>query len=238
LPSVSAVFRAIRKAIEFLAALFLLLLQYIPYVGWITPMIIPLLPWIAALIRAHPADASWNINHLISMLFTPRATLSWAFFIAGLVIFSIAFVHYVLHLLFRRSSLLRTGLYSVIRHPQYLGIALATFGLSITSILFVSYSYPRLGMHTIVIDVQIVSTVLGAWFLQVTGFFLLAAYEEKHLLREFGDEYAQYKQDVPFILPFSRLTRIPEPFFSAIVVITFLLLVLLMLDFLYCPILS
>ena len=198
-------------------------------------MIIPLLPWLAALIRAHPMDAFWDINYLVSMLFTPRATLSWAFFIGGVVIFSAAFVHYVLHLLFRRSSLLRTGLYSAVRHPQYLGVALATFGLSLMSILFVSYPYPRAGLNSIVINVQTVYTVFGAWFLQVTGFFLLAAYEEKHLLREFGDEYEQYKRDVPFVLPFSRLTRIPEPFFSAIVAIAFILLLLFMLDFLHYP---
>ncbi len=229
------ILRVVRKAIESLAAVFLLSLQYIPLVGVITPMIIPLLPWIAALIRSHPADASWELNYLISMLFAPRATLHWVFFVAGLTIFIVAFVHYVLHLLFRRSSLLRTGLYAVVRHPQYLGISLATFGLSIMSILFVSRTFPRIGIHAIVIDTQNVYAVFGTWLLQVVGYFLLATYEEKHLLREFGDEYEQYKQDVPFILPFSRLTRIPEPFFSAIVVITFTLLLLFMLDFLYHP---
>lgn len=40
---------------------------------------------------------------------------------------------------------------------------------------------------------------------------LLASYEERYLLREYEEEYSQYKQKVSFILPVPRVTKIPEP---------------------------
>jgi hypothetical protein len=70
--------------------------------------------------------------------------------------------------------------------------------------------------------------VLYVWLIQVLGYVLLAAYEERYLLSEHKTEYQQYKEKVPSIFPIPRLTKIPEPLASmAIAVIVAFLLTLL-----------
>jgi hypothetical protein len=78
--------------------------------------------------------------------------------------------------------------------------------------------------------------VLGAWLLQVSGYVVLALFEERHLLREFGDDYAAYRQQASFLVPtVSRLTRLPEPFFSLLTVLIIVLLLLVLWNHLYYP---
>ena len=125
--------------------------------------------------------------------------------VAGLVIFLVAFIQFLI----KRGRLITRGLYSVVRHPQYLGITVMTLGISMMSIQFAGW-HPE---------------VLYVWLIQVFGYVLLAASEEQHLLKEYEREYQPYRQRVPLIFPIPRLTRIPEPLFSMVIafIITFLL---------------
>ena len=63
------------------------------------------------------------------------------------------------------------GLYSRIRHPQYLGLCLAGIGLSIL--------WPRF-------------LVIALWAVMAVLYYLLAKDEERRMLGQFGDEYRRY----------------------------------------------
>ena len=79
----------------------------------------------------------------------------------------------------RSSQIITTGLYSRIRHPQYLGAMLSHIGITFL--------------------------VSGFYSLLVTPLVLFINYvlcwkEEKELIREFGDEYLEYQKRVPMLL--------------------------------------
>lgn len=81
-------------------------------------------------------------------------------------------------------KIITTGVYSYIRHPQYFGGVLAHIGFSL---LLSSY------LSLIITPLIIFLNILLSWK------------EEKELLKEFGEEYRGYKQEVPmFILKIKR----------------------------------
>ena len=95
------------------------------------------------------------------------------------------------------------GLYSTVRHPQDLGIAVATFG---AAALFASQAGPRGFM---------------VWFSVVYLFLALASYEEDALARRYGDEYAAYRLTTPFIIPYVRTPfKLPGGWRKLLILIT------------------
>jgi protein-S-isoprenylcysteine O-methyltransferase Ste14 len=76
------------------------------------------------------------------------------------------------------SQLVTRGLYRVVRHPLY------TFGL-----LFIWLS-PTVSQNSLTVYIgATLYTLIGAYF------------EERKLLREFGDAYAEYKKKTPMLIP-------------------------------------
>jgi len=84
----------------------------------------------------------------------------------------------------RTEKIVTRGVYSIVRHPQYLGGLLAHVGISF--LLSAWYS--------------LLSTPLMAVLI-----FLISKKEEEELIREFGKEYEDYKEKVPMLTP--RLRR-------------------------------
>jgi len=80
----------------------------------------------------------------------------------------------------RTERIVTEGVYSIVRHPQYLGGLLAHVGISF---------------------------LLSAWHsllftpLMVVLVFLISRKEEEELIREFGKEYEDYKEKVPMLTP-------------------------------------
>lgn len=80
----------------------------------------------------------------------------------------------------RTERIVTEGVYSIVRHPQYLGGLLAHVGISF---------------------------LLSAWHsllftpLMVVLVFLISRKEEEELIREFGKEYGDYKEKVPMLTP-------------------------------------
>jgi len=74
------------------------------------------------------------------------------------------------------------GLYSHVRHPQYLGILLITLGLLIQWV-----TIPALIM----------------WPILMFAYYRLVKQEEREMEQRFGEEYAAYKRRVPMFIPFS-----------------------------------
>jgi protein-S-isoprenylcysteine O-methyltransferase Ste14 len=77
-----------------------------------------------------------------------------------------------------KSSLVTKGLYRIVRHPLY------TFSLLL---LWLS---PSMTVNTFVV------------YLALTAYILIGAvFEERKLLREFGQEYASYQSTTPMLIP-------------------------------------
>jgi len=81
----------------------------------------------------------------------------------------------------QKTGFVTRGLYSLVRHPQYLGVNILIFG-------FVLY-----GLRPI---------DFVAWANLVFLHMLLAGREEGRLQKKFGKKYFEYKKRVPFIVPF------------------------------------
>ncbi len=84
----------------------------------------------------------------------------------------------------RTEKIVTTGVYSIVRHPQYLGGLLAHVGIC----FLLSARYSLLSSPLIVILI-----------------YLISRKEEEELIREFGKEYEDYKKKVPMLIP--RLRR-------------------------------
>jgi protein-S-isoprenylcysteine O-methyltransferase Ste14 len=82
----------------------------------------------------------------------------------------------------RTEKIITSGVYSVCRHPQYLGGLLAHLGTSF--LLSASYS--------------LLSTPLMAFLV-----YIISRKEEKELIMEFGQEYENYRKKVSMFLPCS-----------------------------------
>ncbi len=80
----------------------------------------------------------------------------------------------------RTERITTKGVYSIVRHPQYLGGLLSHAG--ITFLLCAWYS------------------LLSTPFVVVVVFFI-SRKEEKEMVREFGKEYEDYKKKVPMLVP-------------------------------------
>lgn len=84
----------------------------------------------------------------------------------------------------RPSRLVTGGLYRYVRHPLY------TAGL-----LFL-WLTPVMSLNVLTLDLSLtVYILIGAWF------------EERKLLREYGDEYAEYRRRTPMLIPGLRAAK-------------------------------
>lgn len=84
----------------------------------------------------------------------------------------------------RTEKVVTTGVYSIVRHPQYLGALLAHVGISI--LLSATYSLLFTPLMVLLI-------------------YLISRKEEEELTKEFGKEYENYKKKVPMLIPRLRV---------------------------------
>ena len=80
----------------------------------------------------------------------------------------------------RPEKVVKTGVYSRVRHPQYLGGILGHFSMT----LLLS------GLHSLYLTPLVVSEII-----------IICLKEERELIREFGNEYEEYRKEVPMLLP-------------------------------------
>ena len=80
----------------------------------------------------------------------------------------------------RTNKIVTTGVYSIVRHPQYLGGLLAHVGIS----FLLSAMYSLLSTPVVIILI-----------------FLMSRKEEEELVREFGEEYERYQRTVRMFIP-------------------------------------
>ncbi len=80
----------------------------------------------------------------------------------------------------RPERVVTTGVYSIVRHPQYLGGIFAHIG---TSFLLSA-------LCSLLVTPLIIAII-----------YVIAKKEETELIREFGEEYNRYKKRVPMLFP-------------------------------------
>lgn len=103
-------------------------------------------------------------------------------FILGTEMFLVGIIQ-----LLKRRGLVTSCLYSVVRHPQYLGLILATLGLTLMPLR----TYRPMS--------------LIAWLTLLFAYILMAKREEAHLQEKYGEKFQSYKRRVPFMLPLLKL---------------------------------
>jgi methanethiol S-methyltransferase len=119
-----------------------------------------------------------------SYLMLAGQALSFLFLFVGIIQFDVFFFAGLRQLIEdeKRGNLVTTGLYRSVRHPLY------TFALLI---LWLS---PSMSLNSFIV------------YSSLTIYILIGIYfEERKLLREFGQQYAEYKSRTPMLLPSLKL---------------------------------
>jgi protein-S-isoprenylcysteine O-methyltransferase Ste14 len=114
-----------------------------------------------------------EMGMLISML------LGYALLFVGIGIFVQGWRE--LYRAHQKNRLATTGLYSLVRHPQYTGLFVGIFGEGVVH-------WPTLFS-------------VGLFPVIVLAYGLLARHEEKQALERFGEDYRAYQRRVPMFLP-------------------------------------
>ena len=148
------------------------------YFPWIPLMIFPETSWLMEFLFLPEIWTNAKLWLLIELI-RPIIT------VLGFGLFLLSFTQ--MFLAMRKGRVLVTSFfYSLVRHPQYLGIILWTFG-------HVLYSLP---VHLRPAD------FLG-WLTLLSMYLLLAHLEEKWMEREVKG-YLDYRSKVPFMIPFVK----------------------------------
>ncbi len=109
--------------------------------------------------------------------------------ISGIVLFFIGGLLVILgwsKIFSAKDHLVTDGIYKHLRHPQYLGILLATLSLII-------YRFSP------------ISVIL--WPALVVIYYQLAKKEEKNIEGKFGEQFLEYKRNVSMFLPFTSMRK-------------------------------
>ena len=133
----------------------------------------------------HPATRWLSSFFLPHMVVPPDAFLKFiriigsVLFVGGIVVFLTCAVQVYASKIFRKGAVSK-GLYSLIRHPQYLGLGITGIGLSIL--------WPRF-------------LVAVLWLAMVLIYYFLSKDEERRMLREHPAAYKEYMGRTGMFLP-------------------------------------
>lgn len=186
------------------------LVQSLP--AWTSLMTLPFAGYLILVFRNLPA----NFPRALFDLFTPFPILEKVFVIIGLFILVYSTAYLIIK---RKGGLVTSGPYQLVRHPQYFGMILLTLGLTSWSVWILN--------NTFGIGFLSPSQTIGVWFIELFAYVLLAYIEEEHLSRKHGESFENYKNQVPFFMPFLKTDRQGLDILISILISAFLLFGLL-----------
>lgn len=82
-----------------------------------------------------------------------------------------------------RPCVIKKGVFSLVRHPIYLGSLLLYFSCLLLTLSLLS---------------------VLVWFIIIAFYVYISRHEEKMLLERFGSEYADYIREVPMLIPWTK----------------------------------
>lgn len=168
--------------------------------GWfISVMSVPLLPYVIGFLSGQA-----NPEREIQVLFFSKSVMvGRVIALIGVIVLLLAAMQWLWNHA-KGGGLIKKGAYSVVRHPQFTGIIIITIGLTVMVLTYPTGSPLQLA---------------GLWLIQILGYIAIARYEEWRLLKRFGENYRQYKRNVPFLFPIKCPYRIPETLFTILIAI-------------------
>jgi protein-S-isoprenylcysteine O-methyltransferase Ste14 len=132
-----------------------------------------------------------NLPILLSEFFSPFLIPEKTFIIIGLIFI----IYSVINLqISKRKGLVTSGPYRLVRHPQYIGMITTTLGFTSWSIWWLKNTFGIGFLNPL--------QTIGLWFIELLAYILLANMEEYYLIKKFGESFVNYKNQVPFFIPF------------------------------------
>lgn len=130
-------------------------------------------------------------SYLLFIIPVISTVIAMIFIFGGMIIMMICIRKYFLQLsglgnykqLNNKPFLETGGIHRYVRHPLYLGTLIFLAGLFFLTPLL---------SNLIAVAIIMIYTIIGIRF------------EERKLIREFGDEYKQYKKNVPMLIPYLK----------------------------------
>jgi len=183
------------------------------YITWIPITLIPGSDWVTEFLYL-PEIWTNNLACLLLELIRPGLLVGGLTLFLGSLIQLLWYKH-------KGVGLVTKGFYSIVRHPQYLGIFIWVLG-------HILYSLP---LHLRPAD-------LLAWVTLIYLYIIIARNEEMSLEKKFGHEYEVYRRSVPFLIPFipsniSRKLKAPQKWDSLILTIIWIIVVISILGLTY-----
>jgi len=170
-----------------LSGILIPIFQYVPCAFiWKGIMSLPLLFYFLHFLAA-PSILIKDITHFFS------------FFEAYVILVGFAlFMYSLVYQLRHRKVFIQKGPYKYVRHPQYLGIIIMTFG-------FTALSLDATPIHPNELFTD--SWILYIWGLEVLAYIILAKIEEISMKARYGEAFIDYVKRVPFIIPILKVKR-------------------------------
>ena len=167
--------------------------QYIPCASvWFGIMSVPLIGYLSC----------FFMNPLIAMM-DFEFFLGYGFPWSYIAIFSgIFFIIALTFQLINHKKLILKGPYEFCRHPQYLGIIIMTFSLTM-----ICFNTGPIAPFSAYRDGNMIFVFL-IWIIETGVYIILAKIEEFWLFKKYGNEYNEYKQRVSFMIPIKAFQQI------------------------------
>jgi protein-S-isoprenylcysteine O-methyltransferase Ste14 len=144
----------------------------------------PVLAWLSSMFLPH------IVAETSSVLLNLRNVVGAVLAVIGFLAFCIGAGHVYYHKITRKGAV-TGGIYNFIRHPQYVSLAICSFGLLLL--------WPR-------------HIVLLSFIAMLFAYYFLAKVEESECEQKFGEAYVEYKNKTSMFLPFriSLVNKLPS----------------------------
>lgn len=174
------------------AGYLVLLVQSLPSLGlWTGLMTLPFAGYLVLVFANLPR----SLLTALSDFFMPAL-----FLIPERMIIIIGFsilVYSVVYLAIKKSEgLVTSGPNRLARHPQYLGMILSTLGFTSWSVWTLSNTFGIGFLNPL--------QTIAVWFIELFAYILLGHIEELYLSKNYGENFENYKDQVPFLIPFLK----------------------------------